>query len=96
MSIYAESADYIASKLEIPGFTGDLLFKYVLAYLQPTLQENGETPLKHLIDELKVNEVIPIKPQQHLWYDVWNYTLKNKEGNWNMRKKNRKGKWVFK
>lgn len=93
MSICANSADYIASKLEIPGFTGDLLFKYVLAYLQPTLQENGETPLKVRIDKLKVKGIVPIKPKQHLWYDAWNYTLKIRGGNWNI-KKIRDGKWV--
>ena len=46
---------------------------YVLAYLQPTLENNGETPLKHHIDALKVDGVVPFKPLQHLWYDVWNY-----------------------
>src|SRR5437763_13060915 len=74
IDIYSKSADYVASKLEIPGFTGDLSFKYVLAYLQPTLENNGDRPLKHLIDGLKAKGVIPIKPQQHLWYDFWNYT----------------------
>ena len=71
MIVRANSADYIADKLEIPGFTGDLLFKYVLAYFEPTLQKNGETPLKHKIDAFKVNGTIPIKPQQHLLYDAW-------------------------
>ena len=74
--IRAKSADNIASKLEIPGFTGDLLFKYVLAYLQPTFENNGNTPLKHQIDGLKVEEKIPVSPRQHLWYDAWNYTLR--------------------
>ena len=32
--------------------------------------------LKHHIDGLKTEENIPIKPQQHLWYDAWNYVLK--------------------
>ena len=71
--IHTGSADQIANELEIPGFTGDLLFRYVLAYLQPTLEDNGEIPLKHHIDALKVDGVIPLKPLQHLWYDVWNY-----------------------
>ena len=93
IDIHAKSADHIANKLEIPGFTGDLLFKYVLAYLQPTLENNGDRPLKHLIDGLKAKGVIPIKPQQHLWYDAWSYSLKNRGGNWNMIK-NRKGKWI--
>jgi hypothetical protein len=73
--IRVNSADEIANKLEIPGFTGDLLFKYVLAYLQPTLENNGDTPLKYHISELKAEGVIPVKPQQHLWYDAWNYNL---------------------
>lgn len=76
-NIHAKSADHIASKLEIPNFTGDLLIKYVLAYLQPTFKEKGNTPLKYLINKLKATEIIPIKPQQHLWYDAWNFTLKN-------------------
>ena len=80
--VHAKSADYIASKLEVPEFTGDLLFKYVLAYLQPTLQNNGNTPLKHKVDQLKAKGIIPVQPQQHLWYDVWSYTLKNSEGRW--------------
>jgi hypothetical protein len=73
LTIRANSADHIASKLEIPGFTGDLLFRYVLAYLQPTLENNGSTPLKHQIDKLKGEGVIPVRPQQHLWYDAWKY-----------------------
>ena len=36
---------------------------------------NGETPLKHWINELKGKGIIPIEPRQHLWYDAWNYTL---------------------
>ena len=32
--------------LEIPDITGDLLFKYVLDYLKPTL-DFGETPLEN-------------------------------------------------
>ena len=63
-------ADDIASKIKIPGFTGDLLIKYVLVYQQPTLRNNGETPFKHHIDELRAKGAIPIKPQQHLWYDI--------------------------
>ena len=49
------------------------MFRYVLAYLQPNLDCDGETPLKHHIDALKVDGVVPFKPLQHLWYDVWNY-----------------------
>src|SRR5947208_3549564 len=74
--VYASSADQVASKLEIPGFNGDLLIKYVLAHLQPTLQYNGSAPLKYWVDGLKAEGMISIKPQQHLWYDAWNYTLK--------------------
>ena len=76
IDVRAKSADYVASKLEIPDFTGDLLFKYVLDYLKPSLDDNGDTPLRHRIDELKVKGVIPTEPQQHLWYYAWNYTLK--------------------
>jgi hypothetical protein len=54
----------------------------VLAYLQPTLPNNGETPFKHRIDEFKVKGIIQIKPQQHLWYDIWKYALKDEEGIW--------------
>ncbi len=72
--IYSGSADQIANELEIPGFTGDLLFRYVLAYLQPTLEYNGETPLKYQIDALKAEGNIPIKPPQHLWYYAWKYS----------------------
>jgi len=42
----------------------------VLVYQQPTLRNNGETPFKHHIDELRAKGAIPIKPQQHLWYDI--------------------------
>ncbi|RIA93431.1 hypothetical protein C1645_843443 [Glomus cerebriforme] len=81
-TVFANSADDIASTLEFPGLTGDLLFKYVLAYLQPTIQNNGSVPLKHNIDRLKAEEIIPVKLPQHLWYDAWNYTLNNREGKW--------------
>ena len=57
----------------------------MLAYLQPTIQNNGIIPLKRNIDELKARGIIPIKPQQHLWYDAWNYTLKNRKGKWSNR-----------
>ena len=94
LGISANSADCFASKLEIPGFTGDLLFKYVLDYFQLTLDYNGEIPLRHEIDKLKAKEIIPIKPLQHLWYDAWNYTLKNKKGKWRIREKYlRRGEW---
>ena len=73
-SVYASSADQVASKLEIPGFNGDLLIKYVLAYFQSALHYNGNVPLKHWIDGLKSEGIISVKPQQHLWYDAWNYT----------------------
>ncbi|PKC02589.1 hypothetical protein RhiirA5_380854, partial [Rhizophagus irregularis] len=51
--IKVKSADYVASLLEIPELTGDLLFKYVLDCLKPTLINNGDTPLKHWINKLK-------------------------------------------
>ncbi|CAB4387746.1 unnamed protein product [Rhizophagus irregularis] len=82
--VRAKSADHIASILGFPEFTGDLLFKHVLAYLQPVLQNNGSTPLKHSIDGLKANGIIPINPLQHLWYDAWNYTIKNRKGTWEL------------
>ncbi|CAB4439372.1 unnamed protein product [Rhizophagus irregularis] len=70
-----KSADYIASVLKIPVLTGDLLFKYVLDCLQPTIQNNGETPLKYWINGLKSKGDIPIEPKQHLWYYAWNHAL---------------------
>ncbi|CAB5379159.1 unnamed protein product [Rhizophagus irregularis] len=73
--IKAKSADYIASVLKIPVLTGDLLFKYVLDCLQPTIQNNGETPLKYWINGLKSKGDIPIEPKQHLWYHAWNHAL---------------------
>ncbi|GBC05422.1 hypothetical protein RclHR1_06210007 [Rhizophagus clarus] len=76
--IEAKSADYVASILEIPDLTGDLLFKYVLDCLKPSLTRNGETPLKNWINKLKVQGEIPIEPKQHLWYHVWNYKLNEK------------------
>jgi hypothetical protein len=78
MAIEAKSVDYVASILQIPELTGDLLFKYVLDYLKPTLMFNGETPLKHWINKLKTEGEIPIEPKQHLWYHAWNYTLNGK------------------
>ncbi|PKY56857.1 hypothetical protein RhiirA4_477455 [Rhizophagus irregularis] len=58
--------------------TGDLLFKYVLDCLQPTIQNNGETPLKYWINGLKSKGDIPIEPKQHLWYYAWNHALNAK------------------
>ncbi|GBC09941.1 hypothetical protein RclHR1_09210010 [Rhizophagus clarus] len=76
IDIRAKSADYCANILKIPDLTGDLLFKYVLSYLNPNLQNNGDTPLEERIDKLKVKRVIPTeKPKQHLWYYAWNYIL---------------------
>ncbi|RGB36134.1 hypothetical protein C1646_758517 [Rhizophagus diaphanus] len=76
--IKAKSADYVASLLEIPDLAGDLLFKYVLDYLKPTLKYNGETPLKNWINTLKVKGDIPMVPNQHHWYYAWNYKLNRK------------------
>ena len=81
-NVCAKSADQIASKLEIYGFNGDLLIKYVLAYFQSALHYNGDVPLKHWIDDLKSEGIISVKPRQHLWYDAWNYTLNNGGGGW--------------
>ncbi|PKY44391.1 hypothetical protein RhiirA4_419005 [Rhizophagus irregularis] len=64
IDIKVRSADYVASLLEIPELTGDLLFKYVLDCLKPILTNNGDTPLKHWINKLKertrlvINEII--------------------------------------
>ena len=80
--VCAKSADQFASKLAIPGFNGDLLIKYVLAYFQSALHYNGDVPLRHWIDGLKSEGIISVKPQQHLWYDAWNYTLKNGVRSW--------------
>ncbi|GBC02369.1 hypothetical protein RclHR1_00460007 [Rhizophagus clarus] len=74
--IEVKSADYVASILEIPDLTGDLLFKYVLDYLKPTLVNSSDTPIKNRINELKVKGAIPTEPKQHVWYDAWNYELK--------------------
>jgi len=81
-NVCTKSANQIASKLEIPGFNGDLLIKYVLAYFQSALHYNGDVPLRHWIDGLKSEGIISVKPRQHLWYDAWNYTLKNGGGSW--------------
>jgi hypothetical protein len=76
IDVRARSADYCASKLEIPDLTGDLLLKYVLNYLNPTLQDNGDTPLEERIDKLKDKGVISTdKSQHHPWYYIWNYIL---------------------
>ncbi|CAB4486605.1 unnamed protein product [Rhizophagus irregularis] len=76
--IKVRSADYVASLLEIPELTGDLLFKYVLDCLKPILTNNGDTPLKHWINKLKGKGAIPIEPKQHPWYYAWNYKLNRK------------------
>jgi hypothetical protein len=75
-TIKAKSPDYVASLLEIPDLTGDILFKYVLDCLKPTLNNNGETPLKNWVNKLKSKGAIPLEPKQHLWYHAWNYKLK--------------------
>ena len=80
--VCAKSADQNTSELAISGFNGDLLIKYVLAYFQSALHYDRDVPLKHWIDDLKSEEIISIKPRQHLWYDAWNYTLKNGGGSW--------------
>ncbi|CAB4376543.1 unnamed protein product [Rhizophagus irregularis] len=78
IKIKVKSADFVASLLEIPDLTGDLLFKYVLDCLKPTLIDVGETPLRHWVNKLKSNGTIPIEPNQHLWYYAWNYKLNRK------------------
>nr|CAG8583862.1 2005_t:CDS:2 [Entrophospora candida] len=74
-SVIANDADNVASQLRVPGLNGNLLVKYVLAHLQPSLRGNGEAPLKHRIDKLKAEGKISSKPKQHLWYDLWEYAL---------------------
>ncbi|PKK60766.1 hypothetical protein RhiirC2_792847, partial [Rhizophagus irregularis] len=81
INIKVKSADYVASLLEIPDITGDLLFKYVLDCLKPTLICDGDTPLKHWVNKLKSNGTIPIEPNQHPWYYAWNYKLNRKSIN---------------
>ncbi|CAB4433703.1 unnamed protein product [Rhizophagus irregularis] len=78
IDIKVRSADYVASLLEIPELTDDLLFKYVLDCLKPILTNNGDTPLKHWINKLKGKGAIPIEPKQHPWYYAWNYKLNRK------------------
>ncbi|CAG8628368.1 uncharacterized protein OCT59_019114 [Rhizophagus irregularis] len=78
ITIKVKSADFVASLLEIPELTGDLLFKYMLDCLKPTLIDVGETPLRHWVNKLKSNGTIPIEPNQHLWYYAWNYKLNRK------------------
>ena len=46
---------------------------YLLAYFKPALHSNGDV----LLGYLKSKGIVPAKPRQHLWYDAWNYTLKN-------------------
>ncbi|POG61675.1 hypothetical protein GLOIN_2v1786279 [Rhizophagus irregularis DAOM 181602=DAOM 197198] len=78
MAIRAKPADYVANKLKIPNVNGDLLYKYVLYYLNPSFNENSR--LRHHIDELIAEENISnISVTQHPWYSAWNYTLKNKQ-----------------
>ncbi|RGB26020.1 hypothetical protein C1646_770983 [Rhizophagus diaphanus] len=81
MIIRAKSADYVANKLKIPDVNGDLLFKYVLCYLNPSFQSyNKIPPLGHHIDKLIAEENISnIAATQHPWYSAWNYALKNKQ-----------------
>ncbi|RGB32963.1 hypothetical protein C1646_762279 [Rhizophagus diaphanus] len=81
INIKVKSADFVASLLEIPDLTGDLLFKYVLDCLKPTLIDVEETPLENWVNKLKSNGTIPIEPNQHLWYYAWNYKLNRKNLN---------------
>ncbi|GBB86896.1 hypothetical protein RclHR1_13340002 [Rhizophagus clarus] len=73
LCICAKSADSFAQQLEIPDFNGDLLFEYVLDYLNPTLQDDcGAWEFM----KLKSEKLVSSKPH-HPWYCVWNYALKN-------------------
>jgi hypothetical protein len=80
--VIAQNVDEIATLLGIPESKGNLLVKFVLSNLQPSLESNGETPIKHEINALKAKGKISSKPKQHLWYDLWEYTLNKKGGNW--------------
>ncbi|PKY41322.1 hypothetical protein RhiirA4_454883 [Rhizophagus irregularis] len=80
MAIRAKPADYVANKLKIPNVNGELLYKYVLYYLNPSFNENSR--LRHHIDELIAEgNISNISVTQHPWYSAWNYTLKNKQLN---------------
>ncbi|CAB5395334.1 unnamed protein product [Rhizophagus irregularis] len=81
MIIRAKSADYVANKLKIPDVNGDLLFKYVLCYLNPSFESfNKIPPLGHHMDKLIAEENISnIAATQHPWYSAWIYALKNKQ-----------------
>ncbi|PKY42675.1 hypothetical protein RhiirA4_417661 [Rhizophagus irregularis] len=75
LCIKAKSADWFAHQLDIPNFNGDILFKYVLEYLNPTLEIKVDKIIKRYI-KLHTKGLIPNEPQ-HLWYSVWDYALKN-------------------
>ncbi|CAB4389473.1 unnamed protein product [Rhizophagus irregularis] len=78
MAIRAKPADYVANKLKIPDVNGDLLYRYVLYYLNPSFDENS--PLRNHIDNLVAEgNISNISVTQHPWYSAWNYTLKNKQ-----------------
>ena len=81
MIIRAKSADYVANKLKIPDVNGELLFKYVLCYLNPYFKPfNIISPLEHHIDKLIAEENISnIAVTHNPWYSAWNYTLKSKQ-----------------
>ncbi|RGB26018.1 hypothetical protein C1646_675134 [Rhizophagus diaphanus] len=75
LCIKAKSADWFAHQLDIPNFNGNILFKYVLEYLNPTLEIKVDKIIKKHI-KLKTEGLILNEPQ-HFWYSVWNYVLKN-------------------
>ncbi|CAB4389466.1 unnamed protein product [Rhizophagus irregularis] len=81
MIIRAKSADYVANKLKIPDVNGDLLFKYVLCYLNPSFESfNKIPPLGHHMDKLIAEENISnMAATQHPWYSAWINALKNKQ-----------------
>ncbi|GBB84449.1 hypothetical protein RclHR1_11000005 [Rhizophagus clarus] len=71
--VRAKSADWFANRLEIPNFNGDVLFKYVLYYLNP-ISINSEL-ISHL-NNLKVDGIIPTITY-YLWYSAWKHALEN-------------------
>ncbi|CEP10230.1 hypothetical protein [Parasitella parasitica] len=72
--------EFIANSLEdevqmlgLEGLTEDLLMAYILAIVQPKLFSNGETPIQNHINAYKSKGVIPVSPNNHLWFNCWKY-----------------------
>ncbi|KAI8636001.1 hypothetical protein BD408DRAFT_448770 [Parasitella parasitica] len=72
--------DFVANPLEdeveilgLEGLTGDLLMTYILAVVQPKLFSNGETPIRNHINSYKSKGLIPVSPDNHLWFNCWKF-----------------------